>query len=65
MEENIIRIISFSGERDKWCMWSGKFLARSGHLGYYIILRVTAKILEDNAEENTKENDTLNQLNKN
>ena len=46
-------------------MWSGKFLARSGLLGYDVILRGTVKTPEYNKEENTKEDDILKQINKN
>ena len=46
-------------------MWSGKFLARAGWLGYDIILRGTVKTLADNAEDKTKEDDILKELNKN
>ena len=46
-------------------MWSGEFLAKYGKLGYNIILRGTVKTTADNAEETTKEDTILNQLNKN
>ena len=46
-------------------MWSGKFLARAGRLGYDIILRGTVKTLENKEEEKTKEDTILKQLNKN
>ena len=65
MEEKSIRIIPFNVERYKWGMWSGKFLASAGRLGYDIILRVTLKTLVENKEENTKEYTILKQLNKN
>ena len=46
-------------------MWSGEFLAKYGKLGYNIILRGTVKTTADNAEETTKEDTILNQLNNN
>ena len=65
VEENSIRIIPLNGERYKFRMWSGRFLARAGRLGYDNILIGTVKTPSDNAEENTKEDDILKQLNKN
>ena len=65
MEEKRIGIIPFSGERDKWRIWSGKFLARAGQLGYDIILRGTAKKPTENLEENTKGDAILKKLKKN
>ena len=64
MEETIIRIIPFNGENEKLNMWSGKFLARSGRLGYDTILRDAVKPLADIVEENTKEDYVLKQINK-
>ena len=37
MEENSIWIIPFTREKGKWCMWLGKFTARSGVKEYYIL----------------------------
>ena len=45
-------------------MWSGKFLAREGQLGYNIFLRGTAKTPADNEEEKTKEYAIYNQATK-
>ena len=64
MEEKRIMITPFSIESDKLCMWSGKFLARSGWLEYHIILRVIVKFPTDNEEDKTKEDATLKTLNK-
>ena len=44
MEERSIQIIPFNGERGKFRIWSGDFLAREIQLGYDIILRGTVKI---------------------
>ena len=30
MDENIIWIIPLTGEKEKWLMWSGKFMEKSG-----------------------------------
>ena len=46
-------------------MWSEKSLARARRLGYDIILRGAVKTPPDNAEEKTKEDNILKQLNKN
>ena len=46
-------------------MWSGKFLARAGLIGYDIILRGNMKTPEDNTEDKTKEDAIPKQLNKN
>ena len=46
-------------------MWSGKFLAREGGLGYDIILRSTMKTPADNEEEKIKEDAILKQLSNN
>ena len=46
-------------------MWLGNFLSRAARLGYNIILRDNVKTLDYNAEDNIKEDSTLNKLNKN
>ena len=65
MEVKSISIINFSGERVKLCMWSGELLSRSWLRGYNVILRDAVKTPVDNEEEKIKEDDMLNQLNKN
>ena len=65
MEERSIRIVPFSVEMGNWCMWSWKFLARSGQLGCDIILRCTVKALTVNLEEKDKEDAIFKLLNKN
>ena len=57
MEEKNIRIIPFSVEKEKWRIWSGKFLESAWWLGYDIILRGTVKTLTYNKEDNTREDD--------
>ena len=39
MDEKSIWIIPLTGEKEKWRMWSGKFMARAGIKGYDILLR--------------------------
>ena len=49
-----IRIIPFTGEKEKWRMWSGKFMARSGIKEYHVFLTGTKIILsvdEDKIQE--------------
>ena len=38
MYKRSTHIIPFTGEKEKWCIWSGKFMARSGIKGYYVLL---------------------------
>lgn len=38
------RYIPFSGKREEWRMWSGKFLARGNKLGYRAILEGTTNV---------------------
>ena len=49
MEAKSTMITPFIKERDKWRI-SEKLLSREGQLGYNIMIRVTVKNLEDNAE---------------
>ena len=65
MEEKSTSITPFRRGREKWRMWSGKFLERPGRLGYDIILGITVETPEYNKEEKTKEDVILKKLNKN
>ena len=47
MDKKTIRIILFTGEKEKWHMWSGKFMATTGIKGYYFLLTSSKKIPED------------------
>ena len=38
MGENTIRITPFTGEKEKWRMWSGKFMAGVGIKVYHVLL---------------------------
>ena len=51
MDENPIRITPFAGEKEKWCMWSGEFMARSVIKGYDVLLTGDKKILADDTDE--------------
>ena len=51
MDEKSIRIIPFSGKREKWRMRSGKFMARARIKGNSTLLADDAEILADNADE--------------
>ena len=59
MEEKIIRIIPFNGDRGKYYMWSGKFFSRAVRLVHYIILMGIVGTPADKKEENNKEDDIL------
>ena len=51
MDENTIRIIPYTREKEKWCTWLVKFMARSGIKGYHVILIGAKEILSDDADE--------------
>ena len=51
MNEKTVRIIPFTGEKEKWCMWSVKFLARSGIKGYHVLLTGAKKIPADDKDK--------------
>ena len=38
MDDKTIQIISFTGEKEKWCIWLGKFMKGSGIKGYHVLL---------------------------
>ena len=50
MDEKIIFIIPFTSEKEKWRVWSGKFIAISGIKGYDVLLTGDEKILADDTE---------------
>ena len=52
MDENTIQIIPFTSEKEKWCMRSGKFMARARIKGYYVLLTGDKKIPADDANKN-------------
>ena len=54
MDEKTIRIIPFTGEKEKWRMWLVKFMDISGIKGYHVLLTGDKKILADGADK-TKE----------
>ena len=54
MDEKTVWIIPFTGEKEKWRMWSGEFMARSGIKGYHVLITVYKKILSDDAEKQKK-----------
>ena len=54
MDEKRIRIIPFAGEKDKWRMWSGNFMERSGIKVYNVLLTGDNKNPADDADK-TKE----------
>ena len=51
MKIKAIRIIPFIGEKEKWRMWSGKFMARYGIKVYNVLITGDKKISEDDADE--------------
>ena len=44
MNEKTIWIIPFTGEKEKQCMWSGKFMAIAVIKGYHVLLECAKKI---------------------
>ena len=66
MDEKSIRIIPFSGKKEKWHIWSGKITARAGMKGYDILLAGDAEIMAENVDEkrDSRLTATLNLLNK-
>ena len=64
MNKNNIRFISFTREKEKWCMWSGKLMARYVIKGYHVLITGAKKILADDADKTEdKEFSALNLLN--
>ena len=51
MDEKTLRIIPFTGEKEKWRMWSGKFIEIYGIKGYHFLLRDDKKIMADTKEK--------------
>ena len=63
MDEKTIQIIPFTGEKEKWRMWSGKSTAGSGIKVYHVILTGAKKIPANDAEKTKeKENSALKLL---
>ena len=50
MAKKNIQIFPFKGEKEKWRMWSVKFMARAVLNGYRIILTDDKKIPADDAD---------------
>ena len=55
MEKNSIHIIPFEGGKEKWCMWLGKFTARSAIKEYHVLLSGAKKILVVDAGKTQEE----------
>ena len=51
MDKNNINIVPFTGEKEKWHMWLGKFIEKDGMRGYSILLTGDMKIPADDAKE--------------
>ena len=51
LEEKSIKVISFEGEKEKWCMWPCKFMARDIIKGCVGILGDTVTTQKDSAEK--------------
>ena len=56
MEDSTIHIIPLTVEKEKWRMWPGKFMARSGINGYHILLTGDKKTPADDADKKIKIN---------
>ena len=50
MDENNIQIIPFTGEKEKWRIWSGKIMELSGIKEYYVLITGAKKIPTDDAD---------------
>ena len=55
MDEKSIWIIPFSGKKEKWHMWPGRFMEGAGIKGYHIFLTGGSENPSDNAYK-TKDN---------
>ena len=51
MDKNTIFITPFIKEKEKWLMWSEKFMARSGIKGFDVLLTGDKKIPSDDSEK--------------
>ena len=47
LSEKSIRILTFSGKKEDWTMWSDKFLAKASMKGYDVILDGSTIIKDD------------------
>ena len=65
--EKSIRIITFSGKKEDWCIWEEKFLARARRKGYKKILKGTETAPKDSEtiDETTTELIRLQEANEN
>ena len=59
MDKNTIQIIPFTGEKEKWRMWLGKFMARVGIKGYHVLL-TGANTIPDYDKDKKKKKRLLN-----
>ena len=50
MDEKTIQITPFTGEKEKWHMWSVKLMKISRIKGYHILLPGSKKILTDDSD---------------
>ena len=50
MDEKNIPVIPFKREKEKWHMWSGEFMKRSGIKRYHFILAGDKKIPADDID---------------
>ena len=51
MDKKTIWIIPLTGEKEKWRMWSGKFMAGAGIKGYHALLTGSKKILANDKDK--------------
>ena len=51
MDENTIRIIPLTGEKERFRMWSGKSMERAVIKGYHVLLTGAEKIPSDDKDE--------------
>ena len=62
--EKTIRILTFSGKKEDWMMWSDKFMAKAMMKGYNEILDGTMLVPEDKTTKPTSSKEEARKLNK-
>ena len=63
-DEKAIRILTFSGKKEDWMMWSDKFMAKSMMKGYDEILDGTMLVPDDKTTTLTPSQEEARKLNK-
>ena len=62
--EKAIRILTFSGKKEDWMMWSDKFMAKAMMKGYDEVLDGTVIVPDDKTSRPTTEQEEARKMNK-